>query len=96
LKLHEMSVISFSAILLAAFTGSVHCVGMCGGFVAVLSGHKIDKNTSFGGKLFSILYTIADVLVRMRFWARFLDFWDRSSLCPLKRRDCCGLRLGVL
>jgi sulfite exporter TauE/SafE len=47
-----MNAISFSAILLAAFTGSVHCVGMCGGFVAALSGHKIDKNTSLSGKLF--------------------------------------------
>jgi sulfite exporter TauE/SafE len=51
-KIYEMNVINFTTILLVALTGSVHCVGMCGGFVAALSGHKISKSASLGGKLF--------------------------------------------
>ncbi|MDR0580257.1 MAG: sulfite exporter TauE/SafE family protein [Campylobacteraceae bacterium] len=51
-KLHEMNAINFTTILLVAFTGSVHCIGMCGGFVAALSGYKINKNTSLNKQIF--------------------------------------------
>ncbi|MDR1284989.1 MAG: sulfite exporter TauE/SafE family protein [Campylobacteraceae bacterium] len=55
--LYDMNAINFATILFAALTGSVHCIGMCGGFVAALSGRKIDKNTSFSKRLsFHFIY----------------------------------------
>ncbi|MDR0408503.1 MAG: sulfite exporter TauE/SafE family protein [Campylobacteraceae bacterium] len=47
-----MNVINFAAILLAALSGSAHCIGMCGGFVAAISAHKINKDTPFGKQFF--------------------------------------------
>lgn len=35
----EPSYVGYAAVLLASLTGSLHCAGMCGGFVAVYSSH---------------------------------------------------------
>ncbi|MDR1460767.1 MAG: sulfite exporter TauE/SafE family protein [Campylobacteraceae bacterium] len=56
-ELDDMNIINFATILLAALMGSAHCIGMCGGFVAALSGHKINKNASLGKQIsFHFIY----------------------------------------
>ena len=48
-----MNAINFAAILSVALLGSFgHCIGMCGGFIAALSGGKIGKDAPLFKKLF--------------------------------------------
>jgi sulfite exporter TauE/SafE len=62
-----MNAINFAAILSVALLGSFgHCVGMCGGFIAALSGSKIGEDASPFKKFF---FYLAYHLGRVSFYA---------------------------